>query len=79
MRAHNDQLADHAKNIDSTYPTMTNVILLLVGDEFTLALFLSACREELKVPTGAIFISCPDASFTLNLGHSRGMRIISHQ
>ena len=63
MRAYNDQLAEHVKNIDSTYPKKTNIILLLVGDEFTLALVLSACREELRVPTGAIFISCLDARF----------------
>jgi len=74
IRENTSNLTEHVKLVDLLYPRI-KISLLIVRSEFspTLVEWLS---QAINVPINAMFISCPDESFTMKISELRGMRII---
>ena len=68
-------LAEHVKLMDLLYPKC-KISLLVIEENFSPAVIEWTSRV-LKVPTNAMFISCPDENFAMKVSQLRGMRIIT--
>lgn len=68
-------LQEHVKLLDLLYPRV-KISLLIINGEFDAAT-VEWVSQALEVPINAMFISCPDESFTMKVSQLRGMRIIA--
>ncbi len=68
-------LQEHVKLLDLLYPRV-KISLLIINGEFDAAT-VEWVSQALEVPVNAMFISCPDESFTMKVSQLRGMRIIA--
>ena len=68
-------LTEHVKLIDLLYPRV-KISLLIVNSQFNASIveWLSKAHD---IPINAMFISCPDANFAMQVSQLRGMRIIA--
>lgn len=73
--SNNPSLAEHVKLVDLLYPRV-KISLLIVNSQFN-ASTVEWLSQALEVPINAMFISCPDANFTMKVSQLRGMRIIA--
>ena len=76
LRAKLKLLAEHVELIDVLYPK-TKISLLVVHDDFNPGV-VEWLSNQLNIPTNAMFISCPDETFSLKLTQLKGMRIVTH-
>lgn len=67
-------LQEHVKLLDLLYPRV-KISLLVINGDFSAAT-VEWVSQALEVPVNAMFISCPDETFTMKVSQLRGMRII---
>lgn len=72
---HLSLMAEHVKLMDLLYPKV-KISLLIINGSFS-AITVEWLSQALDVPVNAMFISCPDANFTMKVSQLRGMRIIA--
>ena len=74
IRENTRSLTEHVKLVDLLYPKI-KISLLIVRSEFSNVL-VEWLSQALNVPINAMFISCPDETFTMKVSQLRGLRII---